>query len=650
MRIQKIKNTSFFNIKHRSTIKPKILFKGDSFEKPENKKLTFVQKRTILSRLKGIEIASRYKAIFLPDNEFKRFVDFYENHEKDSGLAIQYSRLGERQDRLYKYLREKSVTPKYALKATGYTNAQLDRYAKIFGEFNPEYMMDKAVCLDDKKYERLISLLNENNGFVSSFDIAVLEDNEYEKAIELKNKGFNIIFADNVVKDKGVFEVLNQAIEDGIDMKILNVAFKRTTEFSEIKKNAKVKNLEEFITSVALKNVSDSILDYFKENIKKAKGADFTVLNNNGKVSTHVIDKSDGKIQCEYSYDKKGKIKDVTYLTSRKNYPLELKFSFENELLKQAVYKRNELEIYLDVNSPEFLSIFDTKYGTESMVDVLLRIESARNLLDEDYESLNALVFGEKNEQMLKAVDDFEAEFPKVKLFVDNKVDTKYIQRLRDVLKTQPKHEIPKKIFITSFMPYNTSGEFGHTNKIAVLPVEDMEFFDVSVLHEIQHMKDYVSGLKLGQSRAGNALVYGKEIFSDIHGQILKGKIMLLDGKLVISDSDLKNLITQQVSDYGTTNCAEFIAEFGAMMRKGMIGAKQENGEIKYSINKVHKDARLNDCIIKKDEFAKLLKLYLLLGGTPEFNDNFVESNEVITVSQKEAMRADLDNFGKRTF
>ena len=642
MRIQKIAKTYALSTKKQNVIKHKIFFKGDDFKKTEVEKLTFAKKKVMLAKLKDVGIKNYYKALSLPDSEFYRFVDFYENQEAKSEFAFKYSKLDKRQDGLFKYLREKSVSPQYALKATDYDNKQLKRYAKIFSEFSPEYMVDSAVKLGDKKFEKLVQLLDEGNGFVSSYDVVILEDEEYEKAIKLKEKGFNLIFADDVVKDMVTCEILEKAIEDGIDIRILNVAFKRTSKFTEIKNGVKKQKPEELLVRIALENASESILDYFSDNIKGAKETDFLVKNKIGKVSTHVIDKRGSKIQCEYSYDKKGKIKDVTYLASSKNYPLELRFSFDNGQLKQLVYERNEMAIDLDIKSPEFLSLFNTRYGTESIVDILLRIESARNLLDEDYESLNTLIFGERSEEMVQAVDEFETEFPHVKLFADNKVDIKYIQRLENILKTQPRHEIPKKIFLTSFMPFNTSGEFGHTNKIAVLPVQDMDFFDISVLHEIQHMKDYVSGLRLGQSRAGNALVYGKEIFSDVHGQILKGKIMLLDGKLVISDSDLKNLITQQVSDYGTTNCAEFIAEFGAMMRKGIIGAKQENGEIKYFINRAHKDARLEDCVINKEEFAKLLKLYLLLGGTPEFNDNFVEGDEVIAVSQKEAMEADL--------
>jgi len=158
----------------------------------------------------------------------------------------------------------------------------------------------------------------------------------------------------------------------------------------------------------------------------------------------------------------------------------------------------------------------------------------------------------------------------------------------------------------------------------------------------MQHWKDYKTGIFCGQKRAGHALLYDKEIFSDNNGQILKGKIALLDNKLVISDSDLKALIIQQVSDYGITDTAEFIAEFGAMMRSGIIGVKKENNEIKYYINQNHKDTRQANCIINKNEFKKLIKLYLILGGTPEFNDNFKVENEVISISQKEVMETEF--------
>ena len=306
-------------------------------------------------------------------------------------------------------------------------------------------------------------------------------------------------------------------------------------------------------------------------------------------------------------------------------------------------YYRNNEKIDFNIKSPEFINLFDTEYGTERIMNVLLRVDSAQNITDEEFNDLNNLVFGKEDEETTEAKKDFNKEFPKIKLLVDNSMDIKYIKRLKEILKTQPKQDLPKKIFLTTFMPVNTSGEFAYKDVIAVSPNEDMDFFDITTYHELQHRKDYATGAPYGQKRAGHALVFDKEILSDCDDRILKGKIMFLDGDLVISNSDLKNLITQQVSSYATTDCAEFIAEFGAMIRKGIIGVKVENNEIKYLINQYHKDTRQKDCIINKEEFAKLIKLYLLLGGTPEFNNNFREYDEkIITVSQKEAMEIEL--------
>ncbi len=640
MRIQKIAKFGVLNAKPQY-VKSKMFFRGEGCKEVKCNKMSFAQKRAILSKFKNIGVKNYYKAILLQDDEFNRFADFYQNQENKAQLAFQYSKLDKRQDRIYKYLREKSVSPEYALKVTDYDNKQLDRYIKIFSEYNPEYMTDKAVNLEDKKFERLTKLLKEDCGFVSSYDVANLEDDEYERAMALKAKGFNLIFADDVARNIEIFDILNNAIDAKIDMKILNTAFKRTSKFSEIKQGVKKQKPEEILVKIALQNVSESVSEYLDDNIKNAKDTDFIVKNKNGKITTHVIEKRDSKIQCEYSYDKKGKIEKAAYLSSSKK-PLELAFSFKDGCLEKLTYIRDKAEFNLDVKSPEFISLFDTKFGVESLVNVLLRLESAQNLLDEDFDALNKLVYGEKSDELISTICDFETKFPKTKLLVDSNMDTKYILRLIDTLKTQPIQEIPKKIFLTSFMPFNTSGEFGHMNKIAILPVSDMEFFDIALCHELQHMKDYVSGLRCGQSRAGNALLYGNKIFSDIDGQILKGKISPMNGKIFFADKNIENLIANKISDYATTDSAEFIAEFGALMRKGVIGAKIENNEIKYSINKTYKDARLNERTINKEEFSTLVKLYLLLGGTPEFNNNFAKLNEIITISQKEALEAKL--------
>lgn len=640
MQIQRIGNFSTPYLKRANITKPKMLFKADEFKRAESEKLTFAQKRAQLSKLKNVGIKNYYKALLLEEDEFWRFLDFYENEEEKSGLALKYAKLNVIENVLYKHLRENKVSPEYALKATSYDAIQLDRYAKIYNNLYSDYTMDAAVRLEDKKFARLNSLLDEGNSLYSAYDAANLKDEQYEKAMELKEKGFNLAFVDNVVKDKVIFDILNKAIQDGINIKTVNAAFKSILEFQSIKQNVKRRNLDDVITEAALKNTSECILDYFKDNIKNADWRGTCAFNGDGKVSVQMIDKGGEKIRYEYSYDKKGKIKEATCINSRKK---KLKFSFENECITSVTCENNEKNLNIDIKSPEFLSLFSTKFGTECILDTILNIKSALYLHDGDYKDLNTLLFGRKDEKLCKAQKEFEEEFPNVELLTDNNIDPKYITRLKNILKTQPQREISKKITLTSLMPNGVAGEFMHTDAIVVFPARDMEFFNISVCHELQHLKDYVTGIKYGQKRTGAALIYDKNIFSDEDGQILKGKIELAGDKIFIKDFDLKCLIEKLVSHYATTESAEFIAEFGAMMRKGVIGAKIEDNEIKYSINKKYKDTRLHDSTINKNEFAKLLKLYLLLGGTPEFNNNFKKRGEIITISQKEAMETDLD-------
>ncbi len=639
MRIQKIGNFGAPPLKRANITKPKMLFKADEFKKAESEKLTFAQKRAQLSKLKNIGIKNYYKALLLEEDEFWRFVDFYENEEEKSELALKYAKLGVVEDVLYTRLRINKVSPEYALKVTSYDSKQLDRYTKIYNNLYSDYTMDAAVRLEDKKFDRLTSLLNEGNSLYSAYDTASLEDEQYEKAMELKEKGFNLAFVDNVVKDEAILNIVNRAIEDGINIKTVNAAFKNILEFQSIKQNAKRKNLDDVLVETALKNTSGCIMGYFEDNIKNADWLGTCAFDSDCKVSVQVIDRGDEKIRYEYSYDKNGKIKEATCINSNNK---SVKFSFENEGITSVTCENNEKKLDVDIKSPEFFSLFSTKFGTECVMDTILNAKSALYLHDGDYKDLSALLFGAKDEKLCKAQKEFEAEFPNIELLTDNNIDPKYITRLKNILKTQPQREISKKIILTSLMPKGVAGEFMHTDVIGVFPAQNIEFFDISVCHELQHLKDYTTGVKYGQKRAGAALIYDKNIFSDKDGQILKGKIELSGDKIFIKDCDLKCLIEKLVSRYAATESAEFIAEIGAMMRKGVVGAKIENDEIKYSINKKYKNTSLKDSTINKDEFAKLLKLYLLLGGTPEFNDNFIKSGEVITLTQKDVMEADL--------
>lgn len=644
MRINPVKifNTSVA-LKNNATIYHQNLsFGADSFEKKENNKFSLTQKRKALKEYKNIGLKDYFKALALDDIQFFKFVEFLENEEEKANLAFQYSKLDSRQFGIYIKLRDRSFSPLYALKATEYSRQELERLCEVFEKFTPGYMIDEAVKLEDKKYARLRELMVENNSLMCSLDVAKLDDKLYERAINLKNKGFNILFAEQAVKDDKIYELLNNAIDEKIDMKILDIAFKNCTNFTKIVEDLKTKSLNEVVVKFALLNVSDSILSRFKEIDKKAKDDENAIFDKKGKIIEYTVSNKKVDIKCNYKYDKKGEIAQANFSNVKKDN-LSLRFSFKNKFLTQMTYYRNNEKIDFNIKSPEFINLFDTEYGTERIMNVLLRVDSAQNITDEEFNDLNNLVFGKEDEETTEAKKDFNKEFPKIKLLVDNSMDIKYIKRLKEILKTQPKQDLPKKIFLTTFMPVNTSGEFAYKDVIAVSPNEDMDFFDITTYHELQHRKDYATGAPYGQKRAGHALVFDKEILSDCDDRILKGKIMFLDGDLVISNSDLKNLITQQVSSYATTDCAEFIAEFGAMIRKGIIGVKVENNEIKYLINQYHKDTRQKDCIINKEEFAKLIKLYLLLGGTPEFNNNFREYDEkIITVSQKEAMEIEL--------
>ncbi len=646
MRINPVKtfNNSVV-LKNNAKIKhQKISFGADSFEKKskKDKNISLLQRRKMLSEFKKIGLKDCFKAFSLSDDEFLKFVDFLKNEEEKAQFAFQYSKLDERQTGLYKYLKQRSVNTEYALKATDYTNEELNRFADIFQQYSPSYMTHEAVKFEEKKFARFKELLDDGTSFIGAYEVASLDDEEYEKAIKIKNKGFRALFAADVVKDDEIYELLNSLIDEKIDMRILDVAFKQSVNFSKIKQDIKHTNPKDVIANMAVLNVSKTVLEYFDNQIKEVKDNPNTVLDKTGKVLEYTIDDKKNEIKCLHAYNKKGEIQQVTY-SSSKNNPLILNFTFDNKKLSKMTYLRNNEVINFDVKSPEFVTLFDTEYGVKRIVNTLLLVDSAQHLHDEEFENLNNFVFGEQDEETCEAKKDFNNEFPNILLHVDNSMDVKYIKRLKEALKTQPKEEMPKRIFLTTFLPYNTSGEFMHQDTIAIAPSKDMDFFDITIYHELQHRKDYAIGAPYGQKRSGLALIFDNKILSDCNGQILQDKIMFKDNEIYITNSDLKKLISQQVSAYATTSSAEYIAEFASLMRQGAIGVKIVDDEIKYYINPSYNDTRQEKCIIDKERFAKLVKLYLLLGGTPEFNDNFKVYNEkVISLSQKEAMETEL--------
>ena len=147
MRINPVKifNNSVV-LKNNATIQHQNLsFGADSFEKKENNKFSLAQKRKALKEYKNISLKDYFKALALDDIQFFKFVEFLDNEEEKANLAFQYSKLDSRQFGLYNYLRDRSVSAQYALKATDYSNDELDRFSEIFQQGAPGYMMDEAV-------------------------------------------------------------------------------------------------------------------------------------------------------------------------------------------------------------------------------------------------------------------------------------------------------------------------------------------------------------------------------------------------------------------------------------------------------------------------------------------------------------------------
>ncbi len=318
-----------------------------------------------------------------------------------------------------------------------------------------------------------------------------------------------------------------------------------------------------------------------------------------------------------------------------------LKLDFEKEKLAGATYIINGKKIKLNIDSQDFEKAFLLSSDFDLNTGILIGDINSRKFRDEHilkhFDSINNVVYGKMPRKLRRAIEEFEQTYNGKKMYVDHNVEPVVVKNCIEILEHTPPNEIPDSIIITNFLEDDTAGLYCQTEAIVVRPTKNKDFLSRRIFHEMQHKKDYLTGKPLGQKNSGLALMFNNKILQDCDGQILEGKIKKEGDKIIFTDEKLIKLIEDKVSNYATTNAGEYIAEIGSMMRQGTIGVCKsfKSDNILYSIKNNYKNEDLKDCTISEEEFKTLIKVYGLLGGTPEFN-NAIYFKDAIGFTQEE--------------
>ena len=330
--------------------------------------------------------------------------------------------------------------------------------------------------------------------------------------------------------------------------------------------------------------------------------------------------------ETEMVLDEDKNLKHV-FIKNSKDDTKSLKLDFDKEKLSGATYVLNGKKIKLNTKSPDFEKAFLLSSDFDLNTGILIGDINSRKFRDghilDHFDSINNVVYGKMPRNLRAAVEEYEAKFEGKKIYVDHNVEPQIILDCIDILEETPFNEIPQSILVTNFLEDNTEGVYCQGDAVVVRPTKNKDFLTRRLYHEIQHQKDYLTGKSLGQSNSGLALICGNKILRDCDGQILADKIEKDGENIVFKDEKLKELIEDKVSVYAATNATEYIAEVGSMMRQGVIGVckSEKTDDALYSIKTTYINEDLNECSITPDEFKILLRVYGLLGGTPEFNN-----------------------------
>ncbi len=344
--------------------------------------------------------------------------------------------------------------------------------------------------------------------------------------------------------------------------------------------------------------------------------------------------------ETELFLDENKNLKSV-FIRNTQDDTKSLKLDFDKERLSCVTYMIDGKKIKLDINSSDFDKAFLLSSDFDLNTGILIGDINVRKFKDghllKHFEAINNVVYGKMPRSLSKAVKEYEEKFQGKKIYVDHNIEPIVVRNCIDVLEKTPSDELPESLIVTNFLEEDISGLYCQGNEVVIRPTKNKDYLKRRIYHEIQHKKDYLLGKPLGQKNSGLALEFDNKILHDCDGQILEGKIEKQGNNIVFVDEELKELIANKVSNYATTNSTEYIAELGAMMRRGTIGVCKsfKSDNILYSIKNNYENEDLEDCTINEEEFKTLLKVYGLLGGTPEFN-NAVYFKDAIGFTQEE--------------
>ena len=434
--------------------------------------------------------------------------------------AFKIVKLDKRRLDLYTYLTNNNVSSKYALKATEYTSQQLARYLDIYDDFfYPDYIKDELSRFDDKKYSRFELLMEKESTPFYAFEASKLDDKKYESTLNLYNNGIELRRAVDIVVDDVILKAVNEKIEAGDDLEMINAYLQKST-FEEIRKRIKKEDFDTILADLALRKISENIIDYF-ESLARISTSNNKIVSGIKNNSVKYVASDNGtKVNVELFYDKKGCLENVSCTNDFSN-PTLLNLSFENGTLTSFDYVDDEYFSKIDIKSSKFVQLVGKNH--QKFLRTLLHLNYYSVWSDQDFETLKNILWGDKNWILETYIGFFNSKYPDIELVVDNNLDADYIDWLIEILDEQPKEDIPKKIVVTTFLPDGCAGVFRRENEIRALSRLSHEGYKTSVLHELHHWKDYFTGEKLGQTQAGEALVFNNKILSDSNGKVLDG-------------------------------------------------------------------------------------------------------------------------------
>ncbi len=298
-----------------------------------------------------------------------------------------------------------------------------------------------------------------------------------------------------------------------------------------------------------------------------------------------------------------------------------------NLTLKHSKYQEQLLDIIsnseLDYNEIIYGILKNPKLSeianATSIEDAInLQKEGILYIGKEKFDALNKILHGEESVELKSIREDFKNKTG-VDLKFDNNINPQTAKRYADSVEQflarykEAGKKAPKEIYITNLLSEGTDGAtapYKYPDLICIRPSNNIESFNLCLFHESVHLTDLINKRK------------------ELHGKPVGTKLGVVDGKVKViynetEANELKELISNYVSEYAIADTNEFTAEFGAMILENKITIKEielENGEIVNDIHINEPFTNLDGIQIEvtdavRRDIEKLVDYYFDIGG-----------------------------------